>query len=119
VESIPCPEKGMGSLYLRRGGGFYRIRTAGIGKGEKLILMGPFPLRLDLEESLCAFGLTERQDEIAMLVIRGRTNQEIAERLFIEVQTVKEHLREVFDKASVRSRSELTAKVLGIDHEEK
>jgi len=45
---------------------------------------------------------------------QGFSNKEIAERLFICEQTVKDHLYDVFEKAEVHSRGELTAKVLGL-----
>jgi two-component system NarL family response regulator len=50
-------------------------------------------------------------------VVRGLSNREIAERLFITEQTVKDHLRDVFEKAQVHSRSALIATVLGVRSE--
>jgi two-component system response regulator AtoC len=58
--------------------------------------------------------LSPRQQEIVLWVIRGRSNQEIAERLFITEQTVKDHLHDIFKRLQVRRRSELILKVLGI-----
>jgi DNA-binding CsgD family transcriptional regulator len=46
-------------------------------------------------------------------VIKGAPYKEIADRLFITEQTVNDHLRKVFAKARVHSRSELTARLLG------
>ncbi len=60
---------------------------------------------------LADFGLTPRQEEVTLLVVRGLSNREIAEQLFIAEQTVKDHLRDIFEKAGVRRRSELAAKV--------
>lgn len=62
---------------------------------------------------LCEYALTVRQREIATLVCHGCSNREIAERLFICEQTVKDHLHDVFDKMKIHRRSELVAKVLG------
>ncbi len=61
---------------------------------------------------LTDFGLTPRQEEVTLLVVRGLSNREVAEQLFIAEQTVKDHLRDVFEKVGVRRRSELTAKIL-------
>ncbi len=61
---------------------------------------------------LTDFGLTPRQEEVTLLVVRGLSNREVAEELFIAEQTVKDHLRDVFEKVGVRRRSELTAKIL-------
>ncbi len=61
---------------------------------------------------LADFGLTPRQEEVTLLVVRWMSNLEVAEQLFIAEQTVKDHLRDVFEKVGVRRRSELTAKIL-------
>ena len=58
--------------------------------------------------------LTARQLEVLELVAGGHSNREIAERSFICEQTVKDHLHAIFEKLEVRSRGELTAKVLGL-----
>ncbi len=52
--------------------------------------------------------LTERQLEIVALVAEGLTNREIASRLYISHNTVKVHLRNVFTKTGVASRTELS-----------
>ena len=54
-----------------------------------------------------AWGLSQREAEIAGLVLSGLSNKEIADQLNISTNTVKTHLRAVFDKSGVRSRFEL------------
>ncbi|MEM9304252.1 MAG: helix-turn-helix transcriptional regulator [Pseudomonadota bacterium] len=54
-----------------------------------------------------SWGLSEREAEVASLVLRGRSNREIAEQLNISLNTVKTHLRSVFEKSGVSSRFEL------------
>lgn len=51
--------------------------------------------------------LSGRQFEVAVLAAEGRTNKQIAERLDIAEQTVKNHLRVVFIKKGVMRRGEL------------
>jgi two-component system nitrate/nitrite response regulator NarL len=51
--------------------------------------------------------LSQRELEIIVLVAHGYKNKEIAEQLFITEQTVKNHLRNVFDKLGVSDRLEL------------
>lgn len=51
--------------------------------------------------------LSQREREIVSLVARGHKNREIAEKMFITEQTVKNHLHNVFDKLGVSDRLEL------------
>lgn len=51
--------------------------------------------------------LSQRERQIVTLVTRGYKNKEIAEKLFISEQTVKNHLHNIFDKLGVSDRLEL------------
>ncbi|MER7456787.1 LuxR family transcriptional regulator [Micromonospora sp. NPDC126480] len=56
--------------------------------------------------------LTGQQLRIAHLVASGATNREVATQLFLSTRTVDHHLRNIFHRLGVRSRTEL-ARVLG------
>jgi len=51
--------------------------------------------------------LSQREREIIILIAQGYKNKEIAEKMFITEQTVKNHLHNVFDKLGVSERLEL------------
>jgi len=51
--------------------------------------------------------LSQREREIIVLIAQGYKNKEIAEKMFITEQTVKNHLHNIFDKLGVSDRLEL------------
>src|SRR6476661_2747783 len=51
--------------------------------------------------------LSQREREIVGLVAQGYKNREMAEKMFISEQTVKNHLHNIFDKLGVSDRLEL------------
>jgi DNA-binding NarL/FixJ family response regulator len=53
-------------------------------------------------------GLTERELEVLLVLMRGRSNQEISEGLGISAKTVGHHVQHVYQKAGVRSRAAAT-----------
>ena len=62
-----------------------------------------------LEKAEQKFQLTEREKELLKLLIEGKNNQEIAQNLFISINTVKKHLSHIFNKTEVHSRTELVS----------
>jgi DNA-binding CsgD family transcriptional regulator len=58
-----------------------------------------------------AGGLSERESEVVRLLQRGLSNKEIGSRLHISTNTVKTHLRAIFDKSGVRSRFGLVSRL--------
>ena len=53
-------------------------------------------------------GLTERELEVLLVLVRGGTNQDIADDLAISAKTVGNHIQRVYKKAGVRSRAAAT-----------
>lgn len=60
---------------------------------------------------LLAHGMTAREQEIALLVLRGHSTDTISTQLCISALTVQQHLKAIFDKVGVRSRRELVAQI--------
>jgi LuxR family maltose regulon positive regulatory protein len=55
-------------------------------------------------------ALSARELEILQLIAQGLSNQEIGDRLFLALDTVKGHNRRIFDKLQVQRRTEAVAK---------
>jgi ATP/maltotriose-dependent transcriptional regulator MalT len=59
-----------------------------------------------------SFSLSEREHEVLQLVVDGLSNQQIAERLFISNDTVKTHMRHIFEKLAVSDRTQAAVKAI-------
>ena len=70
-----------------------------------------------VRSALAAYPLTPRETEVAALVLRGYSNRRIADSLVLAEYTVEDHLKRIFTKLGVRSRSSLSSKILGIREE--
>jgi DNA-binding NarL/FixJ family response regulator len=57
-------------------------------------------------------GLTQRESEILVLLSEGLSNKEIADRVKISYDTVRAHLRHIYEKLHVRGRTEAVRKYL-------
>jgi len=57
--------------------------------------------------------LTKREHELLDLLSRSLTNEEIGERLFISTETVKTHVRNIFEKLGSRNRVDATLLYIG------
>ena len=55
--------------------------------------------------------LSEREFEILNLLKEGKTNKEISEAVFLSVNTIKTHLKNIYDKLEVNSRTQVIAKM--------
>jgi DNA-binding NarL/FixJ family response regulator len=60
--------------------------------------------------------LTEREREVARLVVDRRTNAEIAEALFLSPKTIETHMRNMFRKLDVSSRADVARAVEQAEH---
>jgi len=63
------------------------------------------------EDFLSRYGITDREREIILKVVQGKSNADIAGELFISLATVKTHLHNIYQKIGVDSRYDLLARV--------
>ena len=57
-------------------------------------------------------GLSARKSEVLALLSEGLSNQQIADALYLNVETVRSHLKQVYSKLGVHTRTQATAKAL-------
>jgi len=57
-------------------------------------------------------NLTIREKEILSLITHGITNEVIADKLFISPQTVRNHIKNIYEKLQVHSRAQVVAKAM-------
>ena len=62
------------------------------------------------EKELTRLGLSGREQEVLQLMAEGLSNQEIADRLFVSLNTVKTHCSRIFEKLDVKRRTQAIEK---------
>ncbi|WP_416864113.1 MAG: LuxR C-terminal-related transcriptional regulator [Imperialibacter sp.] len=81
----------------------YRIRlNEMLGKYE-----GDFSVSLEELNDRLSTPISEREYDVLKMVFTQKTNQEIADELFLSINTVKSHLKNLYDKLGVNNRGEV------------
>lgn len=72
----------------------------------------PNAVKLSADEvnKLLVNPLTERELEVLEAIADGKTNKEIADALFVSVNTIKTHINRIYDKLNVNNRTQATIK---------
>lgn len=86
------------------------LQRAEVIRGQPMV----GPERLVTPERLVE-DLTEREREVARLLAFGLGNSEIAATLFVSRNTVKTHLKHIYEKLAVRTRTEAVARCIEFD----
>ncbi len=86
---------------------YREIREEGIRQGLVVIEDRKSEQQRVLDGKFQELNLSGRSEEVASLVVRGRLNKEIARQLGIRLQTVKNHVRSIYDRTGARNRAEL------------
>lgn len=66
-------------------------------------------LEIRLNTLSASHALTDRETEVLYLVVKGKTNNQIARDMFISIGTVKAHLYHIYQKLGIHTRKELFA----------
>ena len=118
---VPCSAEGsLTSAYLLRVinqvADSVRSGDYTTSRGEGVLLdtaVGAIRCLLITHDLKLSPRLSPREEQIAVMVASGGTNQSIAIALDISVWTVSTHLRRIFAKLDVGSRAEMVAHLLG------
>ena len=66
--------------------------------------------RAQIDDELAV--LTERELQVLTLLAKGHKNKEMAEKLMVSPNTIKKHIKAIYEKLGVRNRAEATAKAI-------
>lgn len=67
------------------------------------------PQAVSFDEFLQKYEITPRESEVIMEIYKGKTNQEIADSLFVTIQTIKDHTHRIYLKTQVKNRTQLAS----------
>ncbi|MEM9673476.1 MAG: LuxR C-terminal-related transcriptional regulator [Bacteroidota bacterium] len=88
------------------------------GLGVYFLYAGDFPSlikekssTLTLDGFVQKYGITTREKDVIMEIYKGKTNQEVADTLFVTLQTIKDHTSRIYQKTEVKNRNQLTSLV--------
>ncbi len=70
---------------------------------EKQVYLTDFNIN---EEEIKRLNLSKRELEVLQLMAEGLSNQEIAEKLFVSLNTIKTHSAQIFEKMEVKRRTQ-------------
>ena len=74
---------------------------------EALLALGLQETSLDQKPVEKPGGLSQREREVAQLIVQGKSNREIAEALTVDIKTVESHINHIFNKLGLDSRVQI------------
>ena len=94
---------------------FERDVAASLSLTVRAVSQGFVTVPKSFRNQLLRRPLSHREKQVLRLVVRGFTNRQIADHLYLAESTVKTHLSSAFDKIDARSRAEAAALILDPD----
>ena len=102
-----------GRLQLRA----YRLgETTGAQAPIAIRIARQEPMLLKFAEALRALGMPPQQQEIALRMAQGKSNQEIAQEMGLSPNTVAYHIKQIFSKLNAHGRAETISRILETAH---
>lgn len=80
--------------------------------GYYFVFYAPVEEVKQFEDLQTRFGLSSREKDVAMLLVKGMSNQEIADQLYISLATVKTHSNNIYRKTATTNKLELKKMVV-------
>jgi len=74
-------------------------------KGFKILKTGKAKIKID--DLISKYNISKREIEVIELICEGYSNKEIADELFISIETVKDHNSRIYLKTQVKNRTQL------------
>ena len=76
----------------------------------------PVSLKIEMINSKINTPLTQREFDILEGLYEGKTNRQLAESQFVSVNTVKTHIKNIYEKMNTHTRSETVALIHSLLH---
>lgn len=89
----------------------FALRETGADGGRTALVIEPATATEMAPIIVEAYQLGPREQQVTTLVARGLSTMEIATKLCLSTHTVRDYLKQVFEKVEVRTRGELVAKI--------
>ncbi len=89
----------------------YGTRLSGGADGQTAVIIQPAAASEVAPLVALAYGLSQRECQVARLCIQGRSTKQMAQSLRVSPYTVQDHLKSIFEKTGVRTRGELVGQV--------
>lgn len=70
-----------------------------------------FKTEKEMEQIVEKYNISPREHEILNLIMKGKSNKEIENALFISMPTVKTHISNIYKKFAVKNRLELICSI--------
>lgn len=72
---------------------------------KEVMVQAPAEFKVN-ENNLKHFNISKREHEVLILMAQGLSNQEVADKLFVSLNTVKTHSSKLFEKLNVQRRTQ-------------